>query len=114
MFPSHDRRAGKYANTTIIASGAALGEWCDEAEAVINDTARVDLVTNYDNLTANGKKICQNIASCFVAQGIVTYSPIDYLSQGSAELMLDYLENQIRRNLKLLEEDKVKAYLKAT
>jgi len=107
-------KAGLNANSTITASGAALANWSDEAEAYVNALSRVDLVTAYASLTAEGKKIADVIASSHIAQQIIAYDMAGYTSRLEAQTMLDVLENNIDRNTKLIKEGKVKTYLAAT
>lgn len=107
-------KAGANANSTIVASGAALTNWCDEAEAFICSEARVDLVTDYSNLTANGKHILQQLCSDIIGQQIVGYDMGGYVDRREAETILDILENRIRRNISLITNDNIKTYLGAT
>jgi len=107
-------KAGTGASTTIVGSGAALAEMSDEVEAFICDALRVDVVTNYGSLTSNGKKLLGRLAASMIAQDMVDYDTTGYNSAREAELKLDKLENDISKALKLLEDDKVKAYLQAT
>ena len=107
-------KAGVNANSTIIASGARLAEWCDEAESTICDVARVDVVTSYANLKSNGKYILQDLCSSMIAQKIINYDINSYSSSREAETMLDILENNIRRGISKVEDDKIKTYILAT
>ena len=107
-------KAGKGINLDISTSGAHLADWNDEAEAVICDIARVNVVSNYNSLTSNGKKILQDLCSSMVAQKLVSYDMSGYPSQRTAETILDVLENSIRRNINFIEDDKIKTYLSAT
>lgn len=107
-------KAGANANSAITISNQTLADWSDEAEHMICNIARVDLIGSYSSLTANGKDILQNIASAMVAQNIVTYDLSSYSSNREAETILDVLENNIRRGINLIENDKIKSYLGAT
>ena len=49
------RKAGSGADVFIIASGAALADWSNEAEAMASSIARSDVVSNFGSLTANVK-----------------------------------------------------------
>src|SRR3990172_769020 len=95
-------KAGRLANSTITASGSALASWSDEVEDIICDTARVNLISNYGSLTSNGKKILGHIASAMIAQHIVAYDIGAYSKSREAETILDVLENEIRRGLKMI------------
>jgi hypothetical protein len=106
-------KAGSRANSTIVASGATLATWSDEAENVICDVARANLINSYSSLTTNGKSILGNIASSLIAQKIISYDISSYGSSRTAETILDILENEIKRGLTLIEEDKIKKYLGA-
>jgi|6_EtaG_2_1085325.scaffolds.fasta_scaffold22343_2 hypothetical protein len=109
-------KAGANANISI-SGGATISDtynnWSSEAEAVVSDTARVDLVTNFGSLTSEGKQILKNITSALIAQQIINYEP-SAIGVAEATLRLNVLENQIRRGLKLIDGDKVKTYLGAT
>jgi len=107
-------KAGANANSTIIANGDTLADWSNEAENIICDIARVDLVDKYDSLTANGKNILSMLASNMIAQFIIHYDMSGYTTKREAETMLDILENQIRRNISFIENDRIKTYLSAT
>ena len=105
-------KAGINANASIIASGAALISWYDEAEAYVCDVTRVNL--SGSTLTHPGKKIIGRMISAMVAQNIVAYDTTSYISQREAETLLDKLEDEVSKCAKLLTEDKVKTYLGAT
>lgn len=106
-------KAGANANTTIIASGAALLNWSNEAESYICDVARYDVVTNLTSLTTQGKEILQLLASSLIAQQIIGYDMSGYFSR-QAETMLDILQSRIDKVEKLIGEDKIKTYLEIT
>lgn len=100
--------------TSNTSSGAILAAWSDEVEDIINGFARVDLITDYDNLTTNGKKILQALSSDMVAQRIVGFDTSGYLGAREAETLLDLLEANIVRNKNLIENDRIKGFLGAT
>ena len=107
-------KAGAGANSIIIADDTNLAIWSDEAEAYVCDTARVDVVSNYENLTSNGKRILSELASSLVAQKIINYDMSGYTSRSEASMMLNVLENNIVRTISLISDDKIKTYLEAT
>ena len=102
-------KAGKNANATIIASGSTLANWYDEAEALVCDTARVNL--SGANLTHPGKQIISMIISAKIAQNIVAYDTTSYVLSREAETILDKLEDEVSKGLKLIEDQKVKTYM---
>ena len=104
-------KAGENADATIIASGSALADYSDEAEALCSVTARYNVVTNYASLTTEGKKILQDVASTYIAERIIKWNMSGFTSRGEATTMLNVLENDLQRNLKYLSEDKFKTYL---
>lgn len=106
-------KAGANANSTITASGSALAQFSTEAEALICNAARIDLVTNYASLTAEGKEILSSIASSYIGQQIINYEP-EAIGTIGAALRLNLLETNISRGLKQISEDKIKTYLNAT
>lgn len=107
-------KAGNNANSTITASGSTLAAWSDEVESEICDITRYDVVTNYGDLTTNGKKILNRLASAMIAQQIITYDLGSYGSMRNAETILDFLEGQITKATAILREDKNKTYLSIT
>lgn len=104
-------KSGADANSAIVASAATLATWSDEVESIISDIARYDVATNYSSFTAVGKIIFGAIHSAMIAQRIISYDILSYGSARTAETMLDVLENDIVRNINMIEGDKVKAYL---
>lgn len=106
-------KAGANVNTTIAASGAALANWSDEAEALACSVARYDVVTNFGSLNTQGKQILQELCSSHIAQKIIGYQP-EALGSSSANLRLNILENNINTSKSLIKEDKNKTYLNIT
>ena len=107
-------KAGLNANSAIVASNAALARWSSEAESTFCDIARVDLVTAWATLKANGKEIAQKYCSADIAQNIVNYDMSGYSSRNEAIMILNMLENQKADAIKLIKDDKIKTYLLAT
>jgi len=107
------RKAGVNANSTIIASGAALADWSDEAESLASSIARVDLSGAWSSLTLVGKQIISDFCSSYIAQKIMIYDPLAY-SNREMSIMLNVLENNISKAEKILKEDKNKTYLGIT
>lgn len=107
-------KAGRGASTTVTMSGTVLNALSDEVEGFISAALRADVITNYGNFTAQGKKILDALASSMIAQSIIAYDPSGYTNIRAAETLLDKLENDIDRCLGRLSDDKVKTYLKVT
>lgn len=106
-------KAGANTNSTIIASGAALANWSDEAESLASAIARFDVVTNFASLEAEGKQILQEFCASHIAQKIVGYEP-EAVGLASATLRINILENNINTAKTLIKEDLNKTYLKIT
>lgn len=106
-------KAGANANATIVASGSTLAFWSDEAESMICSEARFDLITNFATVTSSGKQILSMVATAYIAQKIIGYQP-EAIGTTESTLRINLLENDIRRGLKQLNEDKVKTYLNIT
>ena len=110
--------AGKNANANIVsyigAYKTALDDWSDRVESVICDICRVNVVTSYSGLTSGGKQILNELASSMIAEKMVKYDIYSYNSKAEANLILNVLENSIRRCIPLVEDDKVKKYMAAT
>ena len=106
-------KAGANVNTTITASSGTLAAWGDEAEDLICGIARSDVVTNFASLTPNGRVVLQGLCSAMIAQKIIGYEP-EAIGTGGATLRLNVLENDIKRGIALIKEDKNKTYLGIT
>ena len=103
-------KAGANVNSTIIASGATLANWSDEAESLASSIARSDVVTNFASLTAHGKQIFQELTSSHIAQKIIGYEP-EAIGTTASNVRLNLLENNIANAKKQMKEDKNKTYL---
>ena len=106
-------KAGANVNTTIVASGAVLADWSDEAENLACAFARSDVVTNFASLTTNGKEVLQDFCSSHIGQKIINYEP-EAIGKSGSVIRLNILENNIERIKKILVEDKNKTYLGIT
>jgi hypothetical protein len=102
--------AGANVNSTITADATTLGLWSDEAEALVCNASRYDVVTNYASLTANGKTILRSICDAYVAQKIINYEP-EAIGTIGAALRLNLLQTQLSQGLSQIESDKIKSYL---
>lgn len=102
------RRAGTNANTTIVASGAALLNWSDQAEGELNTATRKDWVTDYADVGTNFKPILDKAVSCLVAMDIVNYDPSGYTNLAEAQTILDVLRDNYIRAVELLKDEKNK------
>ncbi len=105
-------KAGANANTDIIASGAALARWSDEAQSAAATIARSDVVANFGSLETNGKEVLQDFCSSFIAQRMIAYDMSGFTSRNEAIMMLNVLENNIGNATRLIKEDRNKTYLK--
>lgn len=95
-------KAGANASSAITINAAALDLWGDEADALIRATGRNDF--------SSVKEVCDMIETAYVAQKIINYDMSGYTSRSEAQTMLDILENDIQRGLKLISDDKVLTY----
>ncbi len=102
--------AGANTNTTITADATQLDNWSDEAESMVSNAARYDVVNNYASLTSKGKIILQSICDAYVAQKIINYEP-EAIGLTGAALRLNLLQTQIQQGLSQIESDKIKSYL---
>ena len=101
------------ANAATLTS-AQYTDLINEAEDILCNIARVDLVTKYSSLTTNGKKILQAVASSMAAQKVISYNMAVFTSRGEAVQMLNVLQDEINRGIALIKDDKQKTYLGAT
>ena len=107
-------KAGANADSGIATSGAILAQWSDDVENEICALTRKDIITNYGSLTSNGKQMLGRLAASKIAQEIIVYDASGFTSRFEAELMLDKLENDIRKIESIIKDDKHKTYLGIT
>ena len=105
--------AGANVNTALKASGSTLLNWSNQVEGDISSLAAIDVVTNFSNFTSEGKQILNQLASNMIAQKMINFD-LDAIGRGTANLMLNVLENRIVKNQNLIKDDKLKSYLGAT
>lgn len=99
------RKAGVNANSTIIASNAALSDWCDQAEAEITTATKYDWVTNYSTINQNTKAILTAATSARAAIAVINYDMSGYTSRSEAQTMLDVLRDEYTRALEILKDN---------
>jgi hypothetical protein len=102
--------AGANVNSTITANTTQLEAWSDEAESMVSNAARYDVVTNYGSLTTKGKFILQSLCDCYVAQKIIGYEP-EAIGNSGAALRLNLLQTHLQQGLSQIENEKIKSYL---
>ena len=107
------RKAGTNANSTITASGAALLDWSNEAENMICTIARIDLITAFSGMTANGKEVLQQYTSAHIAQKIMQYDPNSYTA-GEYFYLINNLETQKKEVESLIKDKLYTKYLGVT
>lgn len=105
--------AGANTNTTITANADMLNNWSDEAESMVSNAARYDVVANYASLTTNGKYILRSICDSYVAQKIINYEP-EAIGTSGAALRLNLLQTHIQQGLNQITDGKIKTYLSVT
>jgi len=94
-------KAGANANADIVASGAVLSEWSDEAEGTICLKTRKDWITSYPT-SSFAQHMLADACSDLVAIKIISYDQSGFL-KGEAGKMLDVLKdnyNEIIRDLR--------------
>jgi len=99
-------KAGVGVNLDIRLSGAILALWSDEVEGTINAITRKDWITTPASTNTAG--IIKELASDMIASKMIVYDMRGYTSRTEAQTMLDFLNNNITRNLKELQDEKNK------
>jgi hypothetical protein len=97
-------KAGANANAAIIASTATLALWSDEAEGKLCTLTRKDWIKDYVAITSSFKPILDDTISDMIAQKIIVYDASGYTSRYEAELMLDAIENNVSKNISILND----------
>jgi len=99
-------KAGANANSTIIASGAALEKWSDQAEGRIVTESRRDWVDSYSSVDSGVKEILSDVCSSLIAKQIISYDMSGFTSMREAETMLDVNDDVILRCMATLKDFK--------
>jgi hypothetical protein len=101
-------KAGLYANSTIIVSGAWLEKNSDEIEGYLNALTRQDWVTNYSSVGEYFKPILDDYVSSRVAMRIIMYDMSGYIKMSEPQTMLSVLNDEANKSLEALKTQEVK------
>jgi len=104
--------AGKGVSNEV--SNALLLRFSNQAESLINGTARHNLVDDYATLDADLKEILQDIAASYAGKKALKYDTSGYQSRSEAELIADMLTDDYKAGLNLIKEDKWKKFAGVT
>lgn len=96
-------KAGAHANSTIIASGSALGDFCDEAEGKVQYQTGCDWVTNYSSLSTQVKGILNSVTASLIAMRIISYDNTGYLSR-EADMLMNMNDDAIKAGVAVLDK----------
>ncbi len=107
-------KCGIFANASVTASSAWVEEYINQAEGVIANEMRNNIVTNYASITAEGKQALNMACSNLAAMYIVNYDTSGYPDARSAEIVLDVLWNGYTDTIVKLRDDKNKSFLGLT
>ena len=110
------RKAGANVSTNFTSTNAQtnLQEFSDAAEALINATARIDLVAGYSGYAADKKKILEDTAASYAAMLAIQYDPSTFFNLAEAQTKLNVLNDHVNRNLKIIEDDDWKTFIGAS
>jgi hypothetical protein len=103
------RKAG--ANVPAIAE-PAWGEWISGAEAYVNNVTRYNWSDNYAALNDDVKFLLNDVVSAIVAKKAISHDMSGYTSRAEAQTMIDVLDDEVKDGLKILQDDKVKTFVK--
>jgi hypothetical protein len=105
------RKAGANSNTTINASGGAIKEFSDQAEAFIIAATKKDWVSQYANISTNAKPLLDQMTSDLAAMYMIMYDMAGYTSRTESQTMLDVLRDNFERSLKILQDTEVQDFI---
>jgi len=105
------RKAGANASSTITASGAAIQNWCDQSEGLVNVTTRFNWNDSYSTLNVDVKGILDQVTSDIAAMYLIQYDMSGYTSRYEAETMLDVLRDSALRGLSVLRDFKQQTFI---
>ena len=100
------RKAGSNVNTTIAASGAAISNWCDQAEGYIINATRRDWVDQIASVDSDIVKALNDCCSSLAAMKLIEYDMSGYFSRLEAQTMLDVLRDNATQIIKDLQDFK--------
>jgi len=92
--------------STGASSGALMEEWYNQVVGTINARTRRDWTT--DTSEASFAGILRDTASDMIAIKMINYDMSGYTSRSEAQTMLDVLDTNSERNLKILSQEEYK------
>ena len=98
------RMAGTGASSTITLSSALLITIGENAEGEFVSDTRRDWVADFADVNAYIKKKVSQAVACKAAMEIVAYDSSNYFSVSEQETLLDRLDDQYNKAVKLLSE----------
>ena len=98
-------KAGTNANVSIIASGARMEEFANQAQGRIESETRRSWVSNFADLSTGIKGALSEAASSAIAIDIINFDTAGYFS-GEAELMLNVQSNKFDEQIRILKDFK--------
>lgn len=105
-------KAGANANSTAVASSAILAQFQEQAEAIICTNSNFNWVDKYSSLNDDVKGILQDATSNLAAMYLVSYDMSGYTSRGEATNIIDLLNYRLTGDLKFLEDQTKKDFIK--
>ena len=99
-------KAGVNANSTIVASGAALLSFSNEAEGRIEGETRRLWVSGYSGLDDGMKNVLSDVCSSLIAMQIMSYDMSGYTSRQEVGTMLDVQDDRASKGLQFLKDFK--------
>lgn len=99
-------KAGKNASSTIVASGAALLQFCTQVEGRIVAETRRDWVDSYSSVDAGTQNLLGDVASDLIAMKMINYDMSGFISRTEAQTMLDVLRDNASQGLRILKDFK--------
>lgn len=94
-------KAGANADSTIIASGSTLLQWCKEAEGYVCENTSIDWVTYYDDASTQVQNALSDAVSSKIAMNIIAYDTTGYTNQ-ETNFLLNLNDGIVERSLSKL------------
>jgi hypothetical protein len=101
-------KAGVHSNSTIIASGAVLAKWSDEAEGYVESQTRRTWVDNYAGLPTGIKGVLSDVTSSKIGMNIIAYDSTGYYTR-EADTLMNYNDEIVTKGLGVLKDFDSKA-----
>jgi len=103
--------AGANVSSSAAGSDALLAQFSNNAEGLINVTARYDFIKLYPTASSGAQYLLTSAAAKLAAMDLIKYDMSSSPTRAEMEDRLNILDFMAEKNLKLLSEDKNRKFM---